>query len=377
MRYEPINPELFKTNRRRLRARLQPGQVIVLRASKPVVRSNDTEYPYSQDRNFFWATGIDQPDSVLVLTKDDETLYIRPTNDFERVWMGERLSLDESSVISGIYDVQRLDKFKKPVEEFDGIKLIAELRMIKSPIEIELIKKAIAITAEGFAAAKRAIKEGIYEYEVEAEITHAYTKNGAAHAYEPIVAFGLHATYLHYVKNNNSFTAGGLLLIDSGAEYANYAADITRVFPVGEFTPRQKAVYDAVLRVKDYAESLLKPGVLIKEYESQVGEKMAHELEGLGLKPKLSSSGSIRMDSPIKSGNDKLWYRQFYPHGTSHFLGLDVHDAGDYSKPLEPGMVITCEPGIYIRDERIGIRLEDDILITKDGNQNLSADIPI
>jgi Xaa-Pro aminopeptidase len=208
------------------------------------------------------------------------------------------------------------------------------------------------------------------EYEIEAELTQKFVGHGGDHAYNPIVAAGLNATILHYVKNNKALVAGEIVLIDSGAEYANYAADITRVFPVGgQLSERQQAVYDAVLRVKKYAESILKPGILIKEYEQQVGAKMNDELIELGLLPE---------GSTLKSTKSKpAPYRTFYPHGTSHFLGLDVHDVGDYSQPLKPGMVLTCEPGIYIREEGIGVRLEDDILITKDGSQNLSASIPI
>jgi Xaa-Pro aminopeptidase len=368
MRYRPIDPKLFIENRRRLRAQLTKDQVVVLRANKPVVRSRDTEYTYRQDSNFFWASGIDQSESILVLSHDAETLYVRDATELEMVWIGPRLSLAEANQVSGVTDVRPLKSYKKPKVLFDATGLIAGLRMIKLPFEIELIRQAIDVTRQGLESAQKLIKPGIKEYEIEAELSRVYVKNGATHAFDPIVAGGLNANVMHYLRNDQVLRMGEGLLIDTGAEYANYAADITRVYPIsGHFGERQQAVYDAVLRVQREAIAFAKPGVTWKQYETLMETRIGEELMGLKL---------LKKSDIAPKGQRQPAIRAFFPTA-SHFLGLDTHDAGDYHRPFEPGMVLTCEPGIYIREEGIGVRLEDDILITKDGSENLSASIPI
>ncbi len=369
MRYRPLDPQLFVTNRKRLRERLEPGQTVVVSSREPAVRNNDSDYPFRQDSNFFWATGIDQSDAVLVLSQDDETLYTRDATELEMIWIGPRLSFGRAKDISGVDDVKPLKQFKKPQKAFNASKLLAELRMIKSDPEVAAIRQAIEVTRQGFELAVGEIQPGIKEFQIEAELAQAYLTNAATHAYQPIVAGGKNAVILHYVDNEHELNSGDAVLIDSGAEYANYAADITRVYPVnGKFTDRQRAVYAAVLRIQKAAIQMLKPGIRFKDYEQLVGELMTDELIELGLLTQVE----VKLQDPKQP-----LYRHYYMHGTSHFLGLDVHDPGDYTKPLEPGMVLTCEPGIYIKEEGIGVRLEDDILITKDGAENLSASIPI
>ncbi len=376
MRYASINPKLFIVNRQALRAGIAPGQAIIMKSNATPVRTGDTSYPFRQDSNFFWATGIDQPDSALILTRSKEYLFIRETNEYEKVWMGARLESDQAISISGIktvYPLAKLDQFKHELKaKTPRPALWKALRSVKSPIEVELLQRSIEITKAGFSAALLQLKPGVKEYQLEAELTHQYILQGASGpAYETIVAGGANACYLHYTKNNQALKDGQLVLIDAGAEYANYAADVTRVWPVGgRFSQRQRQIYQAVWRIQTEAIKLLAPGVFLKEYEKKVGEIMTEELVRLRL---------LGENAPelVSNGNRTPAYREFYMHGTSHFLGLDVHDAGDYYQPLAAGMVVTCEPGIYIKEEGIGIRLEDDILITKKGSTNLSASIPI
>ncbi|MBW3538111.1 aminopeptidase P N-terminal domain-containing protein [Candidatus Parcubacteria bacterium] len=369
-----IDPALFIGNRRRLRQWLKPGQAVLLRAGKPVRRSGDTDYPFRQRSDFFWATGIDQSDSALIVTPDQELLFIRETSQYEQVWLGPRLSAEEARAISGVETVKlldQLDKFSKQLHaKAPRRQLMASLRAIKHPLEVDLIKRAVQATKAGFEASLAKLNPGVAEYELEAELIHQFRRHGASGvAYEPIVASGANGCILHYVENDQVCRGGELVLIDAGAEYSNYAADITRVWPVnGRFSKRQHDVYESVWRVQKEAMKLLVPGAKLREYERQVGEMMTEEL----IKLKLLTSDQVNSQDPKRP-----LYRKYYMHGTSHFLGLDVHDVGDYAKPLASGMVLTCEPGIYIKDEGIGVRLEDDILITEQGPVNLSADIPI
>ncbi|HSH31930.1 MAG TPA: aminopeptidase P N-terminal domain-containing protein [Candidatus Saccharimonadales bacterium] len=372
MRYKPIDPILFIDHRQRLRQWLKPGQAVMLRAAKLMRRSGDTDYPFRQNSDFFWATGIDQPDSAVILASDQEMLFIREATEFEVTWIGPRLSAEQASAISGIKTVKPLDQFERYRKELKAKAprraLIDQLRAIKDPIEIDLMKRAIEITKDGFTAALRATKPGAKEYQLEAELMHQFGCHGTSYAYESIVASGANANILHYITNNQKLRDGDLVLIDAGAEYANYAADITRVWPVsGQFSKRQRAIYEAVLRIQRASIDFLRPGVSLLDFELNMAELMTEEMIGLHL----FTQTDVKNQDPKKP-----LIRRYWPHA-SHFLGLDVHDVGDRSKPLKPGMVLTCEPGIYIKAEGIGIRLEDDILITAEGPLNLSAAIPI
>lgn len=400
MRYQPINPQLFIRNRQRLAMALPKDSYVVLSAGKLISRSRDTEYPFRVNSNFFWASGIEEPESVLILTSGGEqVLFVPVTTEFERLWSGVRLDIELAKQRSGVSDVRPFDpstssgqaklrdyKRKLPVKPVEATELIRPLRMIKDPIEIDLMKRAAAITAQGFVSAREAIKPGVMEYQLEAELSREFLAAGAnCHAYDPIVASGERACTLHYIDNDQALAASDLVLIDAGAEYANYASDVTRTWPVsGKFTSRQKSVYEAVLRVQKAAIRRLVPGVSIRDNELETGRHMTNALQDLGLlKVNNETIATIKNPQKLNANNsDRIFekdqaYRQYFPHATSHFLGLDVHDVGDYSRPLEPGMVLTVEPGIYIREEGIGIRLEDDIMITETGNENLTQAIPI
>ncbi len=302
-----------------------------------------------------------------------------PTTEFEQLWNGPRLSQDEAAKISGftgIRPLSRLAAFKKTLDYTiaapdKGHDYIRPLRMVKDPPEIKLMQQAAAITARGFESSLHSLKPSIFEYQLEAELSRSFIGGGASgHAYSPIVASGASACVLHYISNNHQCRTGELVLIDAGAEYANYAADVTRTWPSdGKFSQRQRAVYQAVLRVQKAAIARLRPGLTLKESELAAAKHMTEELVQLGLLDDVASKDFEKNNKPL--------FRKYFPHALSHFLGLDTHDVGDYNRPLEPGMVLTVEPGIYIREEGIGIRLEDDILITEDGHQNLTSAIPI
>ncbi len=377
-----------------------------------MIRSGDQFYPYRQHPDFFYLTGISQEGSVLVMTADCETLFIRKPDPKSDLWSGPLMTPEMASGISGIEDVRwnsELDGFidkgakkarllflnypgagdreyetetpgsriqKKLTALYPGLKqdhlgpLMMQLRMVKEPEELEEIRKACAITRSGFHRVIKMLKPGVKEYELEAGLTAEFIGNGAeGNAFDPILASGENALILHYIENNSTCRAGELLLMDFGAEVNNYASDCTRTLPVGgKFSDRQKEIYDAVYRVFLHARSLMVPGVTIGELHRQVGEAWEEEHLALGLYTRQEAASS-----PV---NDPLWKR-FFVHGTSHSMGLDVHDPMDRSVPFQPGMVLTCEPGIYIPEEGIGIRLENDILITEKGPLDLLADIPM
>ena len=408
MRYHPL-PATFHAGRRQaFRRQLAMGTVAIIDTNPLLVRSRDTQMPFRPDSYFYYLSGIDQPEAVLVLSRDDEWLFIRETDAHMRLWDGEAYTRDEAATLSGMSQVawtSELDghikkllssatsvqlNYSEPAAEgadyapgalraralrrdYPGLAvetarpLLADLRLIKQPEEIAQLQSAIALTATGFKRAKKALIEGRFEYEIEAEFTHEFMKGGASgHAYEPIVAAGAASTVLHSVRNDQVLRTGELVVVDVGAEYGWYAADITRTWPVGgRFSARQLAVYEAVLQIQRATIKLMKPGAKLADIERQVGQLVTDAL------------GQLGVITAAQAKADPKLYRRYYPHAVSHFLGLDVHDVGDLSRPLEPGMVLTCEPGIYLADERIGVRLEDDILITASGNQNLSAKIPI
>ena len=378
----------------------------------------DGSMGFVQNSDLFYLTGVDQEETILLIYPDaknnshKEILFVRETNEHIAIWEGAKLTKQQATEVSGIKNVQWTSSFQQmlksivfqaeqiylnsnehtrqyievetatmrfnkeiiskfPLHKIErAAPIMQHLRTIKSKQEIDLIQQACNITEKGFRRLLKFVKPGVMEYEIEAELVHEFIRNRSrGFAYGPIIASGFNACVLHYVENNKECKAGDVLLLDVAAEYANYASDLTRCLPVsGKFTPRQKDVYNAVLRVMRGATNMLTVGNTIPEYHKAVGELMEKELVDLGL---------ITMDD-IKNQNPE-WpaYKKYFMHGTSHFLGLDVHDVGDFNRPLEEGMVFTCEPGIYIREESLGIRLENDILVTKNGPVDLMANIPI
>jgi len=398
MKSQPVPAALFLRNRSRLASLMSPGAVALIRSGERKVRNGDQFYPFRQHSDFFHLTGIDLEDCVFAFSPDQskpdrrEILFIkRPTLKSE-LWTGLTPDTEKIKALSGIGQVkwlEELDAFLRLLisdeklvytdheafaDQFARISplapLLQSLRMIKQPEEIEEIRKAAAITRSAFQRVLKKAGPGLYEYQVEAEIIAEFIGLGAeGHAFEPIVACGKNALILHYVENNCICEEGELLLIDFGAEVNHYAADCSRTIPVsGRFTRRQRALYDAVLRILRKARDLMVPGTLMADFHQAVGEMWEEEHIALGL--------YSREDVNLHTGPEPLW-KNFYMHGTSHSMGLDVHDPFDRSLPFEAGMVLTCEPAIYIPDEKLGIRLENDILITDKGPVDLMEDIPI
>lgn len=405
-------------NRKNLVSRLPSGSTAVINANDQMPRNGDQYYPYRQNSDFFYLTGITQEKSILSINPGHpdkalrEILFILKANPSLEKWEGHKLSPEEAEEISGIRNIRWLDdfelvfrdqllqserlflnsneypKFKPDVPSRDHrfakwieehypsfplerlAPLITMMRMVKSKEEIEMIRKAAAITGKAFAGVMTSLKPGMWEYEVEAEITYQFIRSGASgHAYMPIIAAGANACALHYVTNHSECKSGDLLLLDFGAEYGNYAADCSRTIPVdGHFSNRQKDLYKAVYSVFTVARDLLKPGITIKSFNDEVNKMWQEEHLRLGL----YSKKDLKNQEPREPLRAK-----YYPHGTAHFIGLDVHDVGFKHTELAPGMVLTCEPGIYIDSEGIGIRLENDILITADGNEDLMKTIPM
>ena len=417
MRYSPIDPQLFVENRRKLSAHLKPNSLAVFNSNDVMPKSADGIYPFVQQTDLFYFSGIDQEESTLVIFPDAkeekyrEVLFLRETNEQIALWEGKKYTKEEASAVSGIQTVcwnsefdsvfralafqadriylntnehlraeavvetrdARFGKWCREVFPLHRFKRLApithRLRAVKSPIEVDLIKHAVAISDRAFRRLLDFIRPGVWEFEIEAEIWHEFLRQRSrGPAFQTIVASGPGSCTLHYVSNDMQCQGGDLVLIDFGAEYANYAADLTRTVPVnGRFTPRQKAVYNAVLRVQKAAIELLRPGNTFEVYHDEVGKLMESELIGLGLLDPAAVQSQLK-DNPL--------YKKYFPHGTSHHLGLDVHDYGDKFRPFEAGMVLTCEPGIYIRDEGLGIRIENDILITDQGPLDLAVDVP-
>lgn len=418
MKYAPIDANLFINNRKNLANALRPGSIAVLNANDVMPTSADGAFPFVQQTDLFYLTGIDQEDTILLICPDAlekkkrEILFIQETNKEIALWQGETYSKVQATEISGIKTVYWTSEFNQAFKELvidckhiylntnehlrahvtvetrdarflkwcKGVyplhlyerlsPLLHQLRAVKSDTEVELIRQACKITGNTFERLLGFIEPGVWEFEIEAEIVHEFLKNRSnGPAYPTIVASGENTCVRHYVKNNRQCEDGDLLLMDFGAEYANYASDVTRTVPInGRFSKRQKAVYDAVLRIQKAAIQLLKPGNMMEKYTKQVGEYVQEELIQLGL----IDAGAVKAQS-----EDKPVYKDFFMHGASHHLGLDVHDYGNRNRKFEPGMIFTCEPGIYIREEAIGIRLENDILITESDPIDLTHDIPI
>ncbi len=418
MKYLPVNNQLFTLNRKNFVTRLKPGSIAIFNANDEFPRSGDQSFTFKQNADFFYLTGIDQEQSILLLYPQcpnpvyKEVLFLRQTNEHIAVWEGHKYTKKEAQAASGIESVYWLEEFdnilqaviyyaeniyintnendryahavpyrdlrlletlktKFPLHHYErAAPIMRDLRVVKSEIEIELTKKACEITRDGFVRVLKFIEPGVTEYEIEAEITHEFLRQRATgHAYSPIIASGKNANVLHYTDNNQVCQDGDVILFDFAAEYANYNADMSRSVPVnGRFTQRQRDVYDAVLRVMRAATQLIVAGTVWNEYHEEVGKIMTGELIWLGL---LDKHEVAKQDPKMPL------YKKYFMHGTSHHLGLDVHDIASRYKPFEVGNILTCEPGIYISQEGLGIRIENNILITADGNVDLMADIPV
>ena len=417
MRYHKLNGELFTENRRKFTDLLKPKSLAIFTSNDAYPTSADGHLPFKQHSDILYLSGADQEESILVLFPDAhkeelrEVLFLKETNDLIAVWEGAKYSKEEAFEISGIQTVfwltdfdrvfhemvvnseriymngnehlrahvdtelrhDRMNKWIKetyPAHEFERSQpLLHRVRGTKSEKEIEVLRMAAAVTKKGYERVLKFLKPGVWEYELEAEFMHEFLVNRSrGFAYTPIIAAGGNANVLHYIENNEQCNDGDLVLFDVGAEYGNYTCDVTRCFPVnGKFTARQKEVYNAVLRVHDGAISMLRPGIMLDVFHQQVGDLMTQELLALGL-----------ISAKDVENQDPSWpaYKKYFMHGTSHYLGLDVHDYGLWTVPVEEGMVFTVEPGIYLPKEGIGIRIEDDIVITADGHENLTRSIP-
>lgn len=418
MRYNPIDPGFFTTNRKNYTSKLEKKSLAIFHSNDEFPRNGDQNFLFRQQSDLFYLSGIDQEETILLLAPGHpnmdfrEILFIKETSEQIAIWEGQKLTKEEAAQASGIKTVHWTKDFnfflkdlmiwaskiylnsnespkyfnpvpykdlrfanelkvQYPTHDFQrSAPLMMELRKIKSDVEIDLIRKAGEITAKAFERVLKKLKPGMPEYHVQAEIEYEFAINDATgHAYRPIIASGANACVLHYVDNDKICNDGDLLLMDFGAEYANYAADITRTIPVnGEFTKRQKECYESVLRVHDKAIQLLVPGTTIDAFNKEVNKMMEEEMIGLGL----FSKKDVEKQDPKKP-----LYMKYFMHGTSHPIGLDVHDVGSKYEPLQAGMVLTCEPGLYIREENIGIRIENNILVTKNRPVNLTEQIPV
>lgn len=419
MKYHPINNSLFIKNRQNFTANMKPNSLAVFNSNDIYPVSADSTLPFEQHRDIFYLSGIDQEESVLVLFPDcpkekhREILFLKETNEHIAIWEGEKLTKERAFEVSGIKTVYWLQDMEKVVHELmtqcetiyintnehyrsstetetredrftkwlknkypahsvaKSNPILQRLRSVKDPIEIDLIQQACNITEKGFRRILNFVKPNVWEYEIEAEFIHEFIKNRSKKfAYTPIIASGNNANVLHYIDNNKQCKAGDLLLLDVAAEYANYSSDMTRTIPVsGRFSTRQKDVYNAVNRVKDEATNMLTPGTLWADYHMEVGKIMTSELSKLGL-----------LDKADVQNENPEWpaYKKYFMHGTSHHLGLDTHDYGILTEPMQTNMVFTVEPAIYIPAEGFGIRLEDNVVIQETGKPiNLMKNIPI
>ncbi|TSE09353.1 aminopeptidase P family protein [Aquimarina algiphila] len=419
MKYHQIDSNLFIKNRKNFTAQMKPNSIAVFNSNDIYPISADSTMPFEQHRDIFYLSGVDQEESVLLLfpdaplAKHREILFLKETSEHIAIWEGEKLTKERALEVSGIktvYWLQDLEKiFFEVMTQCETVyvntnehyrsnvetetredrftkwwkakypahtvaksnPILQRLRSVKDAIEIDLMQTACNITEKGFRRLLGFVKPGVWEYNIEAELLHEFINNRSkGFAYTPIIASGTNANVLHYIENNQQCKAGDLILMDVAAEYANYSSDLSRTIPVsGTYTKRQRAVYDAVLRVKNEATKMLVPGTIWADYHVEVGKIMTSELLGLGL-----------LDKADVQKEDSEWpaYKKYLMHGTSHHIGLDTHDYGILTEPMQANMVFTLEPGIYIPDEGFGIRLEDDVVIQEKGDPfNLMANIPI
>lgn len=418
MKYLPIPSKLYEQNRARFIKKMKPNSVAIFPASPTFPKSGDGTMDYKADADVVWLSGITQEKTIVVLYPDNpdknarEVLVLLKPNDMLEKWVGHKLRKDEATAISGIKNVQWLDNFdtmlqvmmnsadtvylntnehnrldtelprtdllfvqdimkKYPIHTYDrAARIMRDLRSVKTKEEIDVLKVAIDITHKAFDRVLKFMQPGVMEYEVEAEITHEFLRNRATgHAYGCILASGDSARVLHYVENNLECKDGDLILMDFGAEYGNYNADLTRTIPVnGKFTKRQKEVYNACLAVHNHGKKIMKPGLHFQDYVKSINEEMERQLLKIGLITK----ADIKNQDPENPA-----FRKYFYHGVSHFLGLVVHDVGNYQDTIKEGQVFTIEPGIYIEEEKMGIRIENNIWVTKNGNIDLFKGIPI
>lgn len=417
-RYEPINPELFVQNRKNLAQKLTGNALVLLNANDIMPKDGDDLIGFKQNSDLFYLSGIDQEETILVLYPNaprkewEEILFVKRTSPEIATWEGNKYTQEGATHVSGIKNVHWLEDFPKLFRQLmtkaEGIYLntnehlrhaslvqsrdarfidwckvhyplhsysrlapiMADLRAVKSPIEIELIRKACTITRDGFLEMLPHVRHGVMEYALEASLLQSFIRRGSrGFAYTPIIASGARANILHYIANSQPCKEGELILFDVGAEYAGYNSDMTRVIPVnGRFTSRQKEVYQAVLRIMEAAKQLLKPKITLGSYEKEVGKVVEKELVSLGL---LSLRDIQTQDAKYPA------YKKYFMHGTSHHLGLGVHDLADMDREILPNMVFTIEPGIYIQEEEIGIRLENNFVVQEKGLDDLMYDIPL
>ncbi|MFC4221623.1 aminopeptidase P family protein [Flagellimonas marina] len=419
MKYSPIDSNLFVKNRKKFTVQMKPKSIAVFNSNDIYPIGADSTLPFEQSRDLFYLCGADQEETILLLfpdamdAKHREILFVRETNDHIAVWEGAKLTKEKATEVSGIETVYWLTDFDKiffdlmteagtiyfntnehyrqavetqtredrfiekckkeyPAHQWaKSNPILQQIRGIKEPEEIAIMQTACDITEKGFRRILEFVKPGVWEYEIEAEFLHEFVRNRSkGYAYAPIIAAGNNANVLHYLENNQQVKDGDMILLDLAAEYANYSSDMTRTIPAnGRFTDRQKQVYSAVLRVKNEATKMLVPGVIWAEFHKEVGKIMTSELIGLGLLDK----ADVQNENP-----DWPAYKKYFMHGTSHHIGLNTHDYGELKTPMKPNMVFTVEPGIYIPDEGMGVRLEDDVVIQESGEPfNLMRNIPI
>jgi Xaa-Pro aminopeptidase len=414
---ENINPQIFIDNRKRFIAQMEKNSIAIFNSNDEIPSNGDALYPFKQNTDLYWLTGIKQEDSMLVLfpnhpeKKLQEVLVLVRPNELKEKWDGKRHRASEATALSGIKNIVWLDsidallqtmihlsdniylntnendrkanllavrdyryaedmKSRYPLHRYlRSAKIMRDLRAIKSSIEVAVLQQAIDITEKTFRRLLKFVKPGVWENEIEATIYHEFLMNrSAGPAYGSIIAGGDRARTLHYVANNQQCKDGELILMDFGAEYGGYCADLTRTIPVnGKFSKRQKEVYNACLHIHDYAKSLLKPGITVVKYTEMVGDEASKAFQKIGL----LSKTDIKNESP-----ENRAYRKYLYHGISHHLGIDVHDLGTKTEPIKQGMVFTVEPGIYIEEENMGVRIENNVWITKNGNVDLMKNIP-
>lgn len=418
MKYLPLNSKIFIKNRERFIVQMQKNSIAIFVSNDEVPENGDALHKFKQNSDLFWLSGVEQEDSMVILFPDNpdpkyrEVLVLVRPNEMKEKWDGKRLRIKEAQEISGMKTIVWLDsidallqtwvhladniyldsnendrkgslvrsrdyrfidemKSRYPLHQYcRAAKILKELRAVKTAEEVEVIQKAVDITEHTFRRLLKFIKPGVTEYEIEAEIFHSFLSERATRpAYNSIIASGDNARILHYINNNQVCKDGDLILMDFGAEYGNYCADLTRTIPVnGKFSKRQKDVYNACLALHDYAKNLLKPGITIVDYTEKVGDEATRQFLKLGL----ISKSDVKNEDP-----ENRAYRKYLYHGISHHLGIDVHDLGTRTAPIKAGMVFTVEPGIYIEEEKMGIRIENNIWITKTGNKDLFKNIPL
>lgn len=418
MKNLPLNPELFVQNRERFIKMMKKNSIAIIVSNDEVPSNGDAIYRFKQNSDLYWLSGIIQEDSMVILFPDNpdpkyrEVLVLVRPNELKEKWDGKRLRASEAKEMSGFQTIVWLDalegllqpwihladnvyldtnendrkasllktrdyrfveemKSRYPLHNFErAAKLFKGIRAVKTGLEVEVLQQAIDITDNTFRRLLKFIKPGVMEYEIEAEVVHSFlSQRATGEAYGSIIASGDRARTLHYVSNNQECKDGELILMDFGAEYGGYNADLTRTVPVnGKFTKRQKTVYNACLHLHEYAKSLLKPGISIVDYTDKVGEEATQQFLKIGLLKK----ADVKNEDP-----ENRAYRKYLYHGISHHLGLDVHDLGTRTEPIKAGMVFTVEPGIYIEEEQMGIRIENNVWLTKNGNKDLMKNIPI